>query len=148
MKTFYIFAIIVFFVELAFTQPHKQCKHKEQIKAQKVAFLTSKLDLTVQEAQSFWPLYNEYEKKKEEIFEAQNNLYEAFSKENLSEKELNQLADKYIELQFAESKLLAEYHNKFKKILPINKVVTLYSSDRMFKKELLRQLKNCPNRNE
>ncbi len=140
--------LFLFVAENIIAQPHKQCKHKEQIKAQKVAYLTNKLSLTVQEAQSFWPLYNEYEKKKEEIYEAQKSLISAFNKDNLNEKELNQLADKYIELIIAESKLFADYHNKFKRIIPIKKVVTLYSSDKMFKKELLKQLKNCPNQNE
>lgn len=145
MKTIYLFLPMFIFVNVSISQPHKQCKHREQIKAQKIAFLTNKLDLSVQEAQAFWPLYNDFEKKKDELFEAQKKLYEQFEKETLSDKEMLELADKYIELEVAEAKLLAEYHNKFKKVLPIRKVVILYNSDRMFKKELLRQLKNCPN---
>ena len=43
------------------------CKKKEQIKAQKVAFITDKLQLTVEEAQQFWPVYNELDKKSEDI---------------------------------------------------------------------------------
>lgn len=148
MKTLTIISLFAIIFNTAMSQPHKQCKHKEQIKAQKVAFLTNKLDLSVQEAQLFWPLYNEYEKKKEEIFDAQKKMYESFNKENISDKEMLQMADKFIDLEIAESKLLSEYHTKFKKILPIKKVVTLYTADRLFKKELLKQLKNCPNQNE
>ena len=36
---------------------------KENIEAQKVAFITSKLNLTTEESQKFWPVYNEYESK-------------------------------------------------------------------------------------
>ncbi|MCX7861497.1 MAG: hypothetical protein N2449_00695 [Bacteroidales bacterium] len=145
MKTIFIATALFLFLQNGYSQ-HQQCKHREQIKAQKVAFLTNKLDLTVQEAQAFWPLYNEFEKKKDDIFDAQRNLYTQLDNNTtISDKEMVELADKYIELEVAEAKLLAEYHAKFKKVLPIRKVVILYSSDRMFKKELLKQLKNCPN---
>ncbi len=146
MKTINIFLLLLLIVNVSISQPHQQqCKHREQIKAQKIAFLTNKLDLSVQEAQAFWPLYNDFEKKKDELLEAQKKLYEQFEKENLSDKELLELSDKFIELEVVRAKLIAEYHDKFKKVLPIRKVVVLYNSDRMFKKELLRQLKNCPN---
>lgn len=146
MKTINILLFLLLMVKISISQPHQQqCKHREQIKAQKIAFLTNKLNLTVQEAQNFWPIYNEFERKKEELHENQKKLYAQFEKETLNDAELLDLADKYIELEVSEAKLLAEYHNKFKKVLPIRKVVILYNSDRMFKKELLRQLKNCPN---
>jgi hypothetical protein len=138
-----LFILLMFGHILLISQPN-ECKHKEQLKAQKVAFLTSKLDLTVEEAQNFWPLYNELEKKKEEIYTAQKNIFSLLEKENISDKELSELTDKYIELEVAESKLISEYHLKFKKVLPIKKIAILYYSDRMFKRELLHKLKNCP----
>ncbi len=147
MKTITLLTMLLFGLT-SFAQPNKQCKHKEQIKAQKIAFLTNKLDLSVEEAQVFWPLYNEFEKKKDEIIDAQRNVYASLEKDNLSDKELQSFVDKYIELETAQSKLLIEYHAKFKKVLSVRKLAILYSSDRMFKKELLKQLRNCPNSQE
>src|SRR5690606_1178834 len=40
----------------------------EKIKSLKVAFITEKLELTPKEAQSFWPIYNEHQSKKEGFF--------------------------------------------------------------------------------
>ena len=40
---------------------------REKMKAEKVAFITSYVDLTVEEAQNFWPIYNGIEKKKDEL---------------------------------------------------------------------------------
>jgi hypothetical protein len=40
---------------------------KEQLESQKVAFITKQLSLTIEEAQRFWPVYNEFQQKKEEI---------------------------------------------------------------------------------
>jgi hypothetical protein len=116
-----------------------------QIQAQKVAFLTNKLDLSVQEAQQFWPIYNEYEKKKDNLFKNEKDLFNAMtSNDKLTDKEMEELTGKYIDIQLTEAKLSEEYDSKFKKVLPVKKVMILYTSDRMFKKELLKQLRNCP----
>ena len=40
---------------------------RQQIKAQKVAFITEQLSLTPKEAQKFWPIYNTYEDKLNQI---------------------------------------------------------------------------------
>lgn len=145
MKTINVI-ILILTASIAFAQPNKgECKHQEQIKAQKVAYLTTKLDLSVQEAQVFWPVFNEYEKKKDDLFTAESNIAQKMTtSENLSDKEISEMTDKYIELQTAEAKLIAEYYLKFKKVLPPRKVMILYTSNRMFKRELLKQLRNCP----
>ncbi len=36
---------------------------KDKIKSLKIAFITERLDLSTKEAQTFWPIYNEYEEK-------------------------------------------------------------------------------------
>ena len=40
---------------------------KEQIKALKVAFITTELNLTPEEAAKFWPIFNAFEDKQKEI---------------------------------------------------------------------------------
>lgn len=37
-------------------------KFKEKIRVEKVAFISSELELTYDEAQNFWPIYNQYDK--------------------------------------------------------------------------------------
>jgi len=147
MKTLYLLLFLILTGSMM-AQPNS-CRHQEQIKAQKIAYLTNKLDLSVQEAQTFWPIYNEFEKKKDELFDAEKTIAQKMMKaENLTDKEKSDLADKYIDVQQAEAKLLADYHLKFKKVLTIQKVMILYTSDRMFKRELLKQLRNCPAQKE
>ena len=42
-------------------------KMNERIKAQKTAFITERLSLTADEAEKFWPIYNEIETKKKAL---------------------------------------------------------------------------------
>jgi len=70
-KTLFICVAMLFISVDVFSQHTNKVKDEEKIKAEKVAFLTTQLDLTVAEAQKFWPLYNEYEKKNDEIFKSE-----------------------------------------------------------------------------
>jgi hypothetical protein len=121
------------------------CKKKEQIKAQKVAFITEKLQLTVEEAQQFWPIYNEMNKKSDEIDQQTKTIVRNYNKdkETLSNTEIETMSDKLMELEVSSSKLDADYYQKFKKVLPIRKIIELYQAERDFKHELLQQLKGC-----
>ena len=121
------------------------CKKKEQIKAQKVAFITDKLQLTVEEAQQFWPVYNELDKKSEDIDNQIRTIAQNYkkNKETLSNTELETMSDKIVELQVSSAKLDAEYYQKFKKVLPIRKIMELNQAEREFKHELLQKLKGC-----
>lgn len=116
---------------------------REKIKAQKIAFITNCLDLTPAEAQTFWPIYNEYNKKLDEIsFEKMKIMKEVKTNTtDLSEKEAEVLGDKIVEFEVSEATLLKEYHAKFKKTLPKNKILKLYQTELKFKKQLLRDMK-------
>ncbi|MBI5541174.1 MAG: hypothetical protein HY951_14000 [Bacteroidia bacterium] len=144
-KIILILSVIAFFYNNSFAQCDEQCKKKEQIKAQKVSFITEKLQLTVEEAQQFWPIYNEKNKKSEEIDKEEKSIMQNYkkNKETLSNKDIEALSDKLIELEVASSKLDADYYVKFKKVLPITKIMELNHAERQFKHELLKQLKGC-----
>src|SRR6476620_4329549 len=48
-------------------------KQQEKIKALEVAFISRKLNLTENEAQRFWPIYNEYKRDVNQAMLAQRN---------------------------------------------------------------------------
>lgn len=122
--------------------------YKEKVDALKVGFITKKLDLSSEEAQKFWPVYNKYHEQleknrsgmKEVLGEHLGNLDKMTSAE----------ADKaLLEMQAMRSQeleILKLYTQEFKKILPAQKVVKLFIAEHEFKRELLRQLKNQRNR--
>ena len=41
-----------------------KCEWQERMQSEKIAFITAELDLTPEEAQTFWPVYNQIEQKK------------------------------------------------------------------------------------
>lgn len=122
---------------------HENCPHRKKIEAEKIAYLTTELDLTPQEAQQFWPIYNEFEKKKDELINERKNIISNIQSgfETVSDKDAEKMSDRLIEIDIAESKLRQEYHQKYKKVLPIKKVIKFYHLERKFKQQLLRKIR-------
>lgn len=129
---------------LVFACKPKQEKSEEKLKEEKVAFFNQKLDLTTQESEDFWPVYNEYWKRKNQIYDDKRTAMKYCSKniDRMTNEEIIKYADMYINFQKQESELLIEFNEKFKKVLPPKKVFVLYKTDYEFKTYLLQQIKN------
>jgi hypothetical protein len=115
----------------------------EKIQAQKVAFLTNRMGLTAEEAQKFWPVYNEYDAQRNQILEQRRSTsyYYTQNAGRLSEKETDAIIQKYISLQKQETDLLEKYNARFRQILPASKVMKLYVAEVEFRNFLLRQIR-------
>ncbi len=127
--------------------PDKKEKHaekKQNIEAMKIAFITQKLDLTPEEAQQFWPVYNQYHDKLQELRKKRKAEFKEHKDnfDNWSDKEIEQLVDSEIAFKQKEIDLQKEYHAKYKSVLPIKKVAKLYHAEEQFKRVLLEKLKD------
>lgn len=142
----YIFPLTLTLVltTLVFGQPEKG-KHpnKEKIKTMKIGYITNKLSLTSEEAQQFWPIYNEFESKMDELRE-QRRAEHKKPKDNLelSDAEVEKMVDNHIIMEQKELDIKKAYHVKFKEVLPIKKVAKLYRANQEFKRDLLKKIKN------
>jgi len=144
MKKLYtaIVLVIVFFTGLNAQERRGGSPEMfEKIKAEKISFFTSKLDLKPAEAQAFWPIYNEFEKKrfeiKQQIHEFERMPEEEFAK--LSDSEIEKLTNNYIGSFEKDALLLKEYNKQFLKILPKKKVLMMYRTENEFRSHLIRE---------
>ena len=121
----------------------QESKH-EKLEAMKIAFITEKLSLTTKEAQSFWPVYNEYSQKIEKLRKTKRSDLGELKRniENSSDKEIEALLSDVFDAKTKEIELQKEYYSKYTKVLPIKKVALLYQSEHQFKKELLKRIKD------
>ena len=109
----------------------------EKIKAERVAFITSEVGLTSQEAEAFWPVYNQAQEEKDAAFKNTRTAYRemmAAIKDGKSDKEVAVLLDKYLKAAKVPAELDAEYAPEYLKVLPATKVAKLYASEEKFRK--------------
>ena len=118
----------------------------EKLNAYKIAFFTRRLNLTSQEAEKFWPVYNEFQDKRNSILLERQALNRNINQNelNMSDKEMIEAGDKHIALQVQEATLAQEYHKKFKEILSTQKVLRLYQAENQYKLLLLNEIKDKP----
>lgn len=116
---------------------------KEQIESMKIAFITRRLDLTPEEAQRFWTVYNKYADElhalRKDRRERNRDAREDFDK--LGDKEVEKLVDDEIIFRQQELDVIKKYHAQFKSVLPIKKVARLYRAEEEFKRELLERIR-------
>lgn len=144
IKSILLLVSVLFIGLSTYAQTEQTKAEKEQeIKYQKIAFFTDKIGLTSEEAQMFWPIYNEYWAKKNTIIENRKSHMTNFANnnKNMSNDEMVKQADQYIHYEIELAQLLNEYHKKFKDILPIEKVMKIYLADYEFKTYLLKKIR-------
>jgi hypothetical protein len=95
----------------------------EKVESLKIAFITQKLQLTPDEAQKFWPIYNQYEN---EIRSLQLDYKNGPALEN-EEKLLN---------------IRKKYAPSFEKVIGPQKLNNLFNAERDFRALLIRRLQN------
>lgn len=118
-----ILLIITIFLSSITLQAQDGATKKEKIQALKIAFITQKLELTSDEAQKFWPVYNRYDAEiKQTIMD--NRGGDAIDKE---EKILN---------------IRKKYRTEFTKVLGQPKTNKFFNTEREFRGVLMRNLKN------
>jgi|WetSurMetagenome_2_1015567.scaffolds.fasta_scaffold232413_2 hypothetical protein len=121
-----------------------QQSSKEKIQAQKVAFISQDLQLTPSVAEKFWPLYNEFNSKKDEYAKTKRELEKNARKngiDQLTDKQAQELIDAELNFEQNVLDLKKEYVEKYKAVIGINKTVKFFQSEKKFNNYLLKQLR-------
>lgn len=117
-----------------------------KMKTERVSFLTEKLQLTVEEAEKFWPLYNEYLSKREEMmWGKREKMHRKFDPSLLSDDEMNNMLNDILDQEVQLAQLKKDYFEKLKAVLPIRKLLTLHRVEQEFMNHMLNQIRE--NRN-
>lgn len=128
--------------QLLFAQGSGRLAEKlEKVQAAKVAYITSKLSLSTEQAQNFWPVFNEFESARRKIRFQLKGLNKEGRNNQLSEEQLKASVRKRLALKQEELDLEKLYAEKFMKILSASQVVELYESEKEFTRLLLKQWK-------
>lgn len=119
---------------------------RDKIEALRVSFISQKVNFTTQEAQAFWPLYNEYQDK---IILARKLFRQQYNKNTDYNFATDKEAETYLNAEFTlkqkEFEYYKDYLEKFKKIIPVKKIALLLKAEEEFKKELIKNIKgNSP----
>jgi hypothetical protein len=116
---------------------------KEQIKALKVAFITTELNLSPDEAARFWPIFNVFEEKQQEIkrqkLRSILDRTEGNSIDKLSEKDAASLLSQMENTEEELHQLKKKFVTNLKGVIPSVKILKLKKAEEEFNRKLLQQ---------
>lgn len=133
----------ILIISLLFTLSSVQSQNqRDKIKAFKIAFITERLDLSSEEAQNFWPIYNAHEEKVENFRKNElRDVREAMRRGNLSESDAQNILDKFMAVQDKLHEANKQLVKDLNKVIPPQKIIALKAAEEAFKKVLVEKLK-------
>ena len=116
----------------------------EKLNNYKIGFFTKRLNLTSEEAEKFWPVYNEYQGKRNLIQLEKMKINRNFNQNGstLSDNQLVEMGDKYVDCLVQESALAVAFHKKLREVLSPSKVIMYYQAENQYKAQLLNELQS------
>lgn len=122
----------------------KMEKFKEKFRAEKVAFITSELELNYEEAQKFWPIYNQYEKELVEIRDKnrpKDTMNNGFPKRpdflKMSEEEAQAILINHIQVEREVISLQEKYSQELHKAISKQKITKLFFLEKEFMAKMI-----------
>lgn len=116
----------------------------EKIKQLRIAFLTEKLDLSVEEGQQFWPLFNEFENEKHELERSIRKDYR-FIKDAGAEITSSQLLNRMEKITNSKKQIVdleGEFIKQCETVIGPGKSALLMAAEDEFKREVLKRLRD------
>ena len=143
MKRIVIFLLIMLIFPVL--KSTAQITNLEKLNNYKIGFFTKKLNLTSEEAEKFWPVYNEYQSQKNLIQLEKLKLNRNFNQNesSLSDSQLEEMGDKFVDCIVRESTLAVAFHKKLKEVMSPAKVIIYYQAENQYKLQLLNELQTA-----
>ena len=115
----------------------------DKFRSEKIAYITTELNLSPAEAEKFWPVYNQMAQEKQTSLKNVMAAYKALEKavkDNAAEAEISKLTKAYVEANNAFLAIDGKYINDFSKVLSAEKVAKLYLSEEKFRRQQIHRL--------
>jgi hypothetical protein len=136
MKT-YLTLLLLSCSILAFGQ-----KNNEKLKALKIAHITNEVNLTPDEAEKFWPIYNRFEAKKQELKARENKSRQrAKSKSSFTETEAKTFIKNMLKNENLKLSQRKNFVIELQDILSAKKILQLLEAERSFRFKMINEFK-------
>ena len=135
-----LFLIIAITASAQGQQKNRSHFSHEEFQAKQKAYITEKAELSAEEAEAFFPLFFELQKKK---FELERNARKDFKRqrgEQMSEEECRKFVYNMADIKIEVAKLEREYTDKYLEVLPACKVRRVQHAENSFQRDLMKKM--------
>lgn len=132
-----IFITAIFLFGTLHMTAQKDSDDRERIRSLKAAYITDQLNLTSEEAQKFWPIYNKYQRDRRSLYKREHAAIENL--DQISEEEAQKMLLEYVKMEQEDYVLLRDFYRDLRKIFPAKRIIHLKKVEDDFNHRLLRE---------
>jgi len=111
-----------------------------QLDNAKIAFITSRLTLSQEQAQRFWPIYNEFVQRRRELNRSARLLRRDATNPALTDAQLRDYFSQDFSTRQQQLNLEKEYFDKLQRVVSLRQIAQLFQAERDFTKEVLQRV--------
>lgn len=134
-----LFAVFIYVaVSPLFGANRNECDWQDKMRVEKIAYLTAEMNLSPDEAEKFWPIYNNMENDRRAYFEKVMQSFKALDEglnAGKSERELSVLLNNYVNAVKESRCVEAKYTPLFTKVISVEKVAKLFIGEEEFRRQ-------------
>lgn len=112
----------------------------DRLKTYRIAIFTEVLALTPEEAEGFWPVYNDYLDKRDQM---QEDLKPKKRLDLMSDSEVEDQVKRHFEMRQRDVDLEKELYQKLRSVIALRKIVKIPEAEREFREQLLIKLREA-----
>ena len=139
MKSINVFLLALFSLSsIGIMAQGEDLERREKMESLKIAHITNELNLTPEESEKFWPIYNQYDDARRQLKEEMRPTRKELNGD-MTEKEAQQLVEDHIAMKTKELELEKQQINDLIPVIGYQKLVQLHKAEQTFRLQLLRQ---------
>jgi hypothetical protein len=115
---------------------------KEKIKAARIGLITQRLGLTPEQAEKFWPIYNEFTQKRTGLMQQYKDAEKNINPNNPDPKQQQALVDLGLKIKQDELTLEKEYSGRLMSVITAQQMLNLRQAERDFRNIIINMLNN------
>ena len=143
MKLLFRSLLLLYFLAAmpAMAQPGSNSRQgrMSQLENAKIAYITEKISLNQDQAQRFWPIYNEFTAKRRDLNRQMREIRNT-NLDDMLDTQIKENLVKVLAMRQQEVNLEKEYFNKFQKVLNIEQVGRLYQAEQQFTRDVIKRV--------
>lgn len=138
-KLIFIIVPLLFLVQLSLGQDRNA---RQKIESARIALITERLGLTPEQAERFWPIYNEYNMYRRglinELQEARKNV----DMNNLSEEQGQKLMKLGLDIKERQLQLEKNYAQRLNEVITAQQIMSLRNAEEDFRRMIIQRLED------
>jgi hypothetical protein len=135
--------IICFIVPLLFLyqlSPGQDRDARQKIETARIGLITERLGLTPEQAEKFWPIYNEYNNQRKNLVQELQEARRNVDMQNISEEQGQALMKLGLDIKERQLQLEKNYSQRLMQVISTQQMLSLRKAEDDFRKMIIQRL--------